>query len=551
MKLKELLQYDDIVIQCHDNPDADAVASGWALLWYLEKNGKQARLVYSGAHPIAKANMVLMCRELQIPIEYAEALEERPKLLICVDGRYGGGNVRRLEAETCAVIDHHPSGKYDPELPALSEVRDNYGSCSTIVWDMLTEAGFDPSENTYLATALFYGLFMDTARLQELRHPKDMDLRDALQLRCQNDLLFMLQNCNLSEDDLETTGTALLTCRSYPYSDDRKFTIVPVRQCDPNLLGVISDLVMEAESTDVCVAFCVQLNTENNRNSIVKFSVRSCIPDARADYIAAFLAKGIGGGGGHPRKSGGTLREEVLAAVDEAVFSDTRSFKDKIHHLFFQRLISYMTAPKIYYAGAKAPRGDAFYSDIAELFRTGAVYQKNRIPVGYVKASDLYEPGTVICVRMLEGDITFPVEADTILIIGIDGEVYQNRETYFRKNNETSDDAYRFTGEYPPRVVWTKDDSSDLKELARHARTCIPKEGARIRARQLDCRVKIVPDWSEDGLLGEPSDWLVVREDNIRDFYIVKNNIFTRSYTLVTDAAVPQENVSSRPDSRR
>lgn len=533
MRLEELLNYNDMVIQCHDNPDADAVASGWALFLYLKKNGKPVRLIYSGKNRITKANMVLLCRELQIPIEHVEELDKKPELLICVDCRYGGGAASRFEAEEVAVIDHHRSGKYDPELPKLSEVRETYGACSTIVWDMLLDSGFDPAENTGLATALFYGLFMDTARLQELRHPKDMDMRDALQLHCQSDLLFKLQNCNLSEDDLETMGMALVGCRHYAYAEDKKFSIVNVKQCDPNLLGVISDLVMENEKTDVCVAFCVQLNTAENRRSFVKFSVRSCIADARADYLAAFLAKGIGGGGGHARKSGGTLREGVLTLIHEEEFSDTRGFKDKIYRLFFQRLQTYMTVPKVYYAGEKAPGGDAFYADIMELFQHGAVYQKNRIPIGYVKASELYRPGTQICVRMLEGDITFLVEEDTYLILGIDGEVYQNREKDFQKNNALSDAPYCFTGEYLPCVIWTQDESKDLKELTQYAKTCIPREGARIRAKQLDCRVKIIPDWSEDGLLGEPSDWLVVREDNVKDFYIVKNNIFTRTYTLL------------------
>ena len=198
-----------------------------------------------------------------------------------------------------------------------------------------------------------------------------------------------------------------MTCRHYSYLEDRKFTIVNVKQCDPNLLGVISDLVMENEKTDVCVAFCVQLNPDENRNSMIKFSVRSCVSDARADYIAAFLAKGIGGGGGHPRKSGGTLRDGVLAKIHESEFSDTYGFKDKIHHLMFQRLQSYMKPPKSYYAGEKAPKGDEFYPEITELFQTGKIYQKNRMPIGYVKASDLYETGTQICVRMLEGDVTY------------------------------------------------------------------------------------------------------------------------------------------------
>lgn len=48
MKLNELLRFEEIVIQCHDNPDADAIASGWGLLRYFTSHGKQARLIYGG-----------------------------------------------------------------------------------------------------------------------------------------------------------------------------------------------------------------------------------------------------------------------------------------------------------------------------------------------------------------------------------------------------------------------------------------------------------------------------------------------------------------------
>ena len=35
MKLAELEKYNPITIQCHDNPDADALASGFGLYSYL------------------------------------------------------------------------------------------------------------------------------------------------------------------------------------------------------------------------------------------------------------------------------------------------------------------------------------------------------------------------------------------------------------------------------------------------------------------------------------------------------------------------------------
>ena len=42
-QLKELTSYQNIVIQCHDNPDADALASGYAVWWYLKRNGSNKR----------------------------------------------------------------------------------------------------------------------------------------------------------------------------------------------------------------------------------------------------------------------------------------------------------------------------------------------------------------------------------------------------------------------------------------------------------------------------------------------------------------------------
>ena len=43
MRLRELLTYDNIVVQCHDNPDADAIASGFGVYLYLKNQGKPRR----------------------------------------------------------------------------------------------------------------------------------------------------------------------------------------------------------------------------------------------------------------------------------------------------------------------------------------------------------------------------------------------------------------------------------------------------------------------------------------------------------------------------
>lgn len=132
MRLSDLLSYDNIVVQCHDNPDADAIGSGFGVYHYLKSQGKKVRFVYGGRYRIQKSNLVLMVQELNIPIEY-EAQLEKPELLVTVDCQYGEGNVTHFEAAEVAVIDHHQVGG---ELPALSEVRSNLGSCSTLVKEL-------------------------------------------------------------------------------------------------------------------------------------------------------------------------------------------------------------------------------------------------------------------------------------------------------------------------------------------------------------------------------------------------------------------------------
>ena len=129
MKLNELLAFNDIVIQCHDNPDADALASGYALLKYLRKNGKDARFIYRGRNRITKSNLRIMMDELEIPVTYEPEFDKVPELLVNVDCQYGQRNVTTTPAKNIAIIDHHKTTTSD--LPELNEIRSNIGSCAT------------------------------------------------------------------------------------------------------------------------------------------------------------------------------------------------------------------------------------------------------------------------------------------------------------------------------------------------------------------------------------------------------------------------------------
>lgn len=305
MKLSKLLKYNQIIVQCHDNPDADAIASGYAIYTYLKEHGKDVRLVYGGRNVIRKSNLVMMIKELEIPIENVRhtSKEEPTELLITVDCQHGEGNVTHYPAETVAVIDHHRVSK---KLPKLQEVQSNLGACSTLVWNMLKDEGMDPNENENLATALYYGLYTDTGRLEEIYHEKDMELRDNAKYNV--GLITKLRNANISIEELETAGAALLRC---DYNEQYRFAVVKAGPCDPNVLGLISDMVLEVDAIDVCVVFSVMPNA-------VKLSVRSCEESIKANELAAKLCMGIGSGGGHLVKAGGTIQMNLLTKEYEA-----------------------------------------------------------------------------------------------------------------------------------------------------------------------------------------------------------------------------------------
>ena len=289
--LKKLHPFQSIVIQCHDNPDADAIASGFGIYTYLKSIGKDSRLIYSGHLKVSKPNLLLLINSLNIPLEYVTALD-KPDLLITVDCQVKGGNITFFDAFHFAEIDHHIE---TGPLLTLSAIHPEFGSCSTLVWALLDQASFDFNHYQDVATALYYGLLTDTNTLTEIRHPLDKEMSERLSY--DTSLLRQLKHSNLSMFDLETAGIALIRCST---NKAHKFAVLEARPCDPNILGFISDLAIQVDNILVCIVYF-----EDTQG--IKFSIRSCTDQVKANEFAHFLSQKIGSGGGHFDKAGGSI----------------------------------------------------------------------------------------------------------------------------------------------------------------------------------------------------------------------------------------------------
>ena len=345
MRLESLLEFDDIMIQCHDDPDADAIASGFALQRYLESQGKRPRLVYSGPRRINKGNLTRMVDLFKIDITYIkpeEREENPPELLITVDCQDGESNVTPLPRGELAAIDHHRAEHGgQKEKDALREVRSDYGACSTILWSMLKDAGFEP--DTVLSSALYYGLYMDTVAFKSLAsaHSRDQEMRRELEGgELDRAGIEMLKRANLNAETLRILGQAISELHIY---QDYHFAVAHAQPCDPNILGVISDQIMEVDGVDLCVSYCLLPEKERKPDAEFKFSVRSYLAGISGGDLAKYLAKGLGGNaGGRGTSGGGVLSErELRREISDMAEIGWDGFSPAVGRLIYRKIADY------------------------------------------------------------------------------------------------------------------------------------------------------------------------------------------------------------------
>ena len=504
MKLSSLLKYNSIVIQCHDNPDADAICSGYVLYRYFQAYHKKVRFIYSGNFEISKSNLVYLIKKLRIPIEYVQNLKTKPELLLMTDCQYGEGNVRKFSAKEIAVIDHH---QVSGNLPKINEVRSNLGSSCTVIWNLLKIEDEDKLLDKKVSTALYYGLYSDTNAFSEMSHPLDRDMIDSLDY--DKALILRLKNMNLTLKEARIAGVAML---GVEYHKDNHYAILRSEPCDPNILGLIGDFIVAVDTIDVCIVYTVL-------NFGTKFSIRSCVPETRADELAAFLSARIGSGGGHTEKAGGLLKNELIKKVyPEFIEIDDDSAKYSISNIIKDRMNDYFENSEIIYA-KKAKL------DTANMTK----YVKSPLVVGYVRPQKHVPSGNMAIVRTLKGDVNVEIKDNTVLIIGIGGDVTAISEEKFESAYTTTGKKFKLNLDYTPTI---KDaDNGKIYPLVPDAKGCISTGEMNVYARKLEKTTKLFPYWeSETYMVGKKGDYIAVSVDDPHDIFIVEKSLFRKTY---------------------
>lgn len=290
-----------ILVQTHDFPDHDAVASAFGLGRLLERLSFKVRLVHR--YPIRSHSLNAMIRDLNIPLEQISGeldpeCAEAPCIL--VDGSPNNANAHPLSSNLIAVIDHHVN---PGELPLpFVDIRTSYGACSSIIADYWQEAELIPDRQT--ATALLMGIQIDTDFLSRRVSPADLDAHHRLFFQADWQFGTQVVKASLSIADLRAFSYAT---KHFYTQGNLFFTMLP-NDCTQELISILADFFLRLREIQVSVI----VEAGGPRYHV---SVRSRTPDISAATVVRLALAGIGEGGGHDHMAGGIINP--TAHIDE------------------------------------------------------------------------------------------------------------------------------------------------------------------------------------------------------------------------------------------
>ncbi len=147
-----------------------------------------------------------------------------------------------------------------------------------------------------LATALSYGIRMDTANLSRRATDLDIDMFCLLYKIADKDILLSFDNCSLRKNDLLVYQEAISNLKLYG-----RIGIARIGDdCSEAIIGSISDFLLTVSEVDFTLVYSYRVGG-------LKFSVRSESKAVDAGKVIKEALFGIGDGGGHATMAAGFL----------------------------------------------------------------------------------------------------------------------------------------------------------------------------------------------------------------------------------------------------
>jgi nanoRNase/pAp phosphatase (c-di-AMP/oligoRNAs hydrolase) len=291
--LRILAEYQQVLILAHDNPDPDAIATGWAILTIVrEKLALPARFVAGGG--IFRAENRRLIELLDPPLDLTDEVEIPPDTaIVLVDASPKAVNYLLGESrQLTAVIDHHQIEGRRARL-RFCDIRPQVVASATIATQYLREQGIDAWPT--LATALLYAIRADSTGSSAFSMADHRALR-WLGQRADQQKLADIENAPLQPDYF---ADMLLAMENTFVYDDVALCFLPGASGSEILAEVADLLIRHRDLTRVMVAGVVEGD--------LLVSVRAKPGAGDASELVVRALKGMGHGGGHRHRAGGKV----------------------------------------------------------------------------------------------------------------------------------------------------------------------------------------------------------------------------------------------------
>lgn len=283
-----------LLILTHNNPDPDSIASAWILGRIARRLGlRRVVLAYGGI--VGRTENRAMITVLKIPLlPLARVDPSAFDTLALVDSQPHGGNVSLPGGDLPLIVfDHHPCRRSTRGV-AYYDIRDDYGTTTTILYEYLLAAGIQPDRR--LSTAVFHAIRSETQNLG--RDAAEADARAFL--RCfplvDNEALSKIEHAPLPRSYFAMIDRAIDGTRIY---GEVAVTLLGSVQT-PDMVAQFADLIVRLEGIGWALAI-------GRFGPDLLLSIRTNHPNANAGNVIRKIVGIEGAAGGHDMIAGGKI----------------------------------------------------------------------------------------------------------------------------------------------------------------------------------------------------------------------------------------------------
>lgn len=309
---KLILEHDDFAILPHYNPDPDSLGAAFAAHFILNKCFNKKSKIYVGGM-IGRAENKMMIDILDIPLEYLDDGQVPDGPILLMDTQPGtGNNPLTKESKPLMVFDHHPLKRTSSSIK-FGDIRIDYGSTCTIMYDYLKKFELKPTVN--VATALYYGIQTDVVGEGRTGNKIDFNSLEELSRFINREKLYSIENPKLPFDYYIHVNKGFENSVMY---DDLLISSLGEIE-NPDYIGEIADLLIRFNKCYLVLIMGIYKNS-------IQLSFRSQRKKVDAGLVLRKIVGNMGAAGGHTSNSGGRIlfeKGEDIPKISKKIITKT------------------------------------------------------------------------------------------------------------------------------------------------------------------------------------------------------------------------------------